>query len=341
MLLRNKILLSIILIIVVLASSSIITYFSLTVPRDTNNTGYYVFCYFLGNSPEEERVCFATSNNGYTFDPVGDNLPIITQKLGTGCCRDPYIFRANGKYYIIATDMKSDLGWNSNYSMVMWESTDLIKWENERIIDIKQKPGFEHTCRTWAPQVIYDKEVGKYMVYWSHCLDTDWKTYMVYAYLNDDFSDVGEIKTLYQPSSKKDAIDGDIIYENDTYYLYYKDEEKSTICYVYSDKLTGPFIEPQKNKVSTSLKEVEGCCTYKLEGTDTYIMIMDEFKDHKYYMQATTKDSMTKFKHVRRNGAISWFKPRHGSILTITEDEYTKLNQLDHQLTFVFPKLYY
>ncbi len=337
---KNIIIISCICAFVILASIGFGVGFGLTVGEDKGNEGYYLFCYFLGNKPQEERVCFAISDDGYTFNPVGDNQPVVTQKLGTGCCRDPFIFRANDKYYIIATDMKSDLGWNSNFAMVMWESTDLINWTNERIINIKEKPGYEHTCRTWAPQVIYDKDEGKYMVYWSHCLDTDWKTYMVYAYLNDDFTDVGEIKTLYQPTSKKDAIDGDIIYENNTYYLYYKDEKESTICYVYSDKVTGPFIEPKKNKVSTSLKEVEGCCTYKLEGTDTYIMIMDEFKDNHYYMQATTKDSMTKFKHVRGNGAISYFKPRHGSILTITKEEYEQMRYLDHQLTLL-PKLYY
>ncbi len=187
---KTIVVISIVAAVVILAIVGLSIYCGLTV-LPVDNEGYYLFCYFTGNSPSQEKVHFAISDNGYKFYRLRAGYAMINQKLGTGCCRDPYIFRANGKYYIIATDMKSDLGWNSNYAMVMWESTDLIKWENERIIDIKQKPGFEHTCRTWAPQVIYDKEAGKYMVYWSHCLDTDWKTYMVYAYLNDDFTDVG------------------------------------------------------------------------------------------------------------------------------------------------------
>ena len=322
---KSIIVISIIAAFVVLASIGFGVGFGLTVGKDRGNEGYYLFCYFTGNSPEEERVCFAISDDGYRFYKLHNGKPMIEQTLGTGCARDPFVFKANGKYYVIATDMKSDLGWNSNYSMVMWESDDLINWTNERIINIKGKTGFEHTCRTWAPQVIYDATVSKYMVYWSHCLDTDWKTYMVYAYLNDDFTDIGEIKTLYQPSSGKDAIDGDIIYENGKYYLYYKDEKESKICYVYSDKVTGPFIEPENNVVSKSLKDVEGCCTYNITGTDTYVMIMDEYSDHHYFMQSTTKDNMTSFKPVRAYDYSFDFKPRHASVLSIDKDTYFNL----------------
>ena len=338
---KVKIAISILAIVVLLAAIATTLYCSLTVGKVTGGEGYYLFCYFTGNDPSEEHFCFAISDDGYSFHPVGDGQGLVEQKLGTGCNRDPFIFRANDKYYIIATDMKSELGWNSNYAMVMWESEDLIHWTNERIIDIKAKEGYEDTTRTWAPQVIYDEKVGKYMVYWSHCQEKDWKTYLVYAYLNDDFTDIGEIKTLYQPSSGKDAIDGDIIYENDTYYLYYKDEKESKICYVYSDSLTGPYIEPEKNVVSKSLKDVEGSCMYKIAGTDVYLMIMDEYSDHHYYMQATTADNMVKFKPVRETyNGIAYFKPRHGSMITISKDEYDKMVNLDHQLTLV-PKLYY
>jgi len=318
--------LSVIMCVVVLATIGISIYFGLTIGKDNGNDGYYLFCYFTGNKPEEERVRFALSSNGYDFTPLNNNEAIIQQTLGTLSMRDPFIFRANGKYYIIATDMKSELGWNSNYAMVMWESTDLITWTNERIIDMHLHEGFEHACRVWAPQVIYDDAASKYMVYWSNCLDTDWKTYLVYAYLNDDFTDIGEVKTLYQPSSSKDAIDGDIIYENGIYYLYYKDEKEGKICYVYSNTLTGPYIEPDNMNITKSLKDVEGSCMYKLSGTNTYLMIMDEFHNHKYFMQATTSNSMTSFKAVRGYEYNLDFSPRHGSMLQITKDEYDALS---------------
>ncbi len=300
-------------------------YFQFTVGKDNNNEGYYVFCYFTGNEPEQERVSFAVSSNGYEFTLINKGIPMIKQTLGTGCCRDPYIFKANNKYYIIATDMKSKDGWDSNHSMIIFESSDLINWGNERIIDVKVKPGFEETCRTWAPQVIYDEAAGKYMVYWSHCLRTDWKNYIVYAYLNDDFTDIGDINILYKPENGKDVIDADIISEGGKYYLYYKDEKESIICYAYSDSLLGPYKDPENPKVSKSRKDVEGSCMYKLTGTDTYLMIMDEYDSHHYYMQATTSSSMTEFKPVRIFDYSFKFKPRHGSILAIDKNEYEAL----------------
>ena len=319
------IIISIVAAVVVLTTVGLGIYCGLTVGKDKNNEGYYLLCYFTGNSPEQERVCFATSDDGYEFISLKGGLPMIKQELGTGCSRDPFVFRANGKYYVIATDMKSDMGWNSNHAMVIFESDNLITWKDEKIIDIKAKACYEATNRTWAPQVIYDEEVGKYMVYWSHCLETSWETYLVYAYLNDDFTDIGEIKTLYKPTSGGNAIDGDIIYENNKYYLYYKDEDKHNICYVYSDKLTGPYVEPQDNVVSKTSKDVEGSCMYKLNGTDTYLMIMDAYSDKKYYMQATTKDSMTDFTMVRTWDYKFPKNIRHASVLELTKEEFNTL----------------
>ena len=328
MLQRNKVLLIIIAIlsaIVLLASIGLAIYAGLTAKKVETEDAYYLLCYFTGNDPSQERVCFATSEGGYRFNALNNGYPMIKQELGTGCSRDPYVFRANGKYYVIATDMKSELGWDSNYSMVIFESSNLITWGNERIINIKSKPGYEATNRTWAPQVIYDEEVGKYMVYWSHCLETNWETYLVYAYLNDDFTDIGEIKTLYKPTSGGNAIDGDIIYENGRYYLYYKDEDKHNICYVYSENLTGPYVEPQDNVVSKTSKDVEGSCMYKLKGTDTYLMIMDAYSDKKYFMQETKVNSMTDFKMVRRWAYKFPKNIRHASVLELTKEEYYTL----------------
>ncbi|MCR4874604.1 MAG: glycoside hydrolase family 43 protein [Clostridia bacterium] len=325
---KTKSLISVFLSIILLCSIIIssIVLFSGCEKAVEGKDGYYLFCYFVGNKPEEETVHFAISNDGYNFSPLNDNKAVIEQTKGTLSSRDPFIFRANDKYYIIATDMKSDLGWNSNYSMVIWESTDLINWTNERIINIREHEGFEHSCRVWAPEVIYDSEVNKYMVYWANCLDTDWKTYMVYAYLNDDFTDVGEIKTLYQSASGHDAIDGDIVYVNDTYYLYFKDENEKRIKYVTSKNVTGPYVESENMDVTTTNKDVEGCCTYNIVGTDTYVMIMDQYDKNKYYMQSTTKDSMVEFKQVRSTDYNFKFSPRHGSMLIISKEEYERLS---------------
>ena len=63
--------------------------------------GKYLFCYFTGNEPERERICFALSDDGYNFTPINGGNPVIIQKKGTKCMRDPFILRnENGGYYI-------------------------------------------------------------------------------------------------------------------------------------------------------------------------------------------------------------------------------------------------
>ena len=69
---------------------------------------------------------------------------------------------------------------------------------------------------------------------------------------------------------------------------------------------------------------LEGHCTYKLLGTDKLILIADQFKSGGYFMQETT--DMIHFTQVDRNEySLNHLKPRHGSMLHITEEEYDRL----------------
>ena len=134
--------------------------------------GAYLFCYFVGNEVNEQQIHLAVSTDGYNFKALNNNEPIIDQKLGTGCVRDPYILKGqdeNGKdcYFIIATDMNALEGWTSNHCLITWKSYDLVNWIDETVIDIRQFEGFEHTNRAWAPQAIWDEKAGMYMVYWA------------------------------------------------------------------------------------------------------------------------------------------------------------------------------
>ena len=64
--------------------------------------GKYIFCYFVGNGENQERIHLAVSEDGYNFFPLNDNKPVITQQKGKKCVRDPYIFKGQDScYYII------------------------------------------------------------------------------------------------------------------------------------------------------------------------------------------------------------------------------------------------
>ncbi len=94
----------------------------------------YLFTYFTGNAPEQEQICYALSDDGYNWTPLNNGKPVLASDTlaVTGCVRDPHILRCeDGKtFYMVATDMKSNLGWSSNRGMVLMKSTDLIHWEH-------------------------------------------------------------------------------------------------------------------------------------------------------------------------------------------------------------------
>ena len=286
----------------------------------------YLFCYFTGNAPEQERVHFAVSEDGYNFRALNGNREVITQTLGKKCCRDPFIFRDNeGIFHIIATDMKSDEGWANNNSMVVWDSDDLTEWKNERIIDFTQFSSTRDAVRVWAPEVIFDKTRGEYMIYWTHLnRDSNLDTIPWYAYTKDFATLTTEPQILYKPKSGLCAIDGDMLEKDGKYYLFVADGEKDGICCVTSDKVSGPFEETEDRKISLADTALEGNCMYFNEEACKFILIADRFKSGGYFMQES--EDFVHFTPVDKSRySLDHLNPRHGSMLHISDEEYKRL----------------
>ena len=88
----------------------------------------------------------------------------------TGCVRDPHILRGKDDktFYMVATDMKSNLGWSSNRGMVLMKSTDLVNWTHTTIHFPTRFPNeWRNVQRVWAPETVYDEHSGKYVVFYS------------------------------------------------------------------------------------------------------------------------------------------------------------------------------
>ena len=116
------------------------------------------------------------------------------------------------------------------------------------------------------------------------------------------------------------AKDG-FVQKDGKFYLFEADEEKNAVCYVISEHLSGPYSEPENNKVSVADTALEGHCTYKILGTDTYVLIADQFRAGGYFMQEST--DLINFKKVENNKfSLNHLRPRHGSVMHITDEEY-------------------
>lgn len=285
--------------------------------------GKYLFVYFVGNGEGEERIHFAVSEDGYNFRPLNNNEAVITQHKGKKCVRDPYILKDRGGcYYIVGTDMKCEEGWESNHALVTWKSKDLINWTDETIIDIQSLGGeFTNTTRAWAPQALWHEEKQTYMLYWAHSTKEHNTAGMYYAF-TDDFKTITTPQKMYCRNIQ--TIDGDIIYnkENKKYYLYFKHDETQTIAYVIADKPEGPYID-EPVIVSVAPSGVEGSEMYNISGTDTWVMVMDEYSKGRFFMQQT--EDFKSYLPVSTDDYSMDFGPRHGSICAISDEEYERL----------------
>ncbi|MBR2912903.1 MAG: RICIN domain-containing protein, partial [Oscillospiraceae bacterium] len=284
----------------------------------------YLFTYFLGNNPDQERMSYAVSLDGYHFKALNNGREVYKSSVGTGCLRDPYIFKGeDGLYYLLATDMKSSLGWSSNRNIISAKSTDLVHWFDETLIEIANKyPLMQGADRAWAPQAIYDPEKESYMIYYAARVPgRDDRTIMYYAYSKDMKTLDTEPQLLFAPKNGDDAIDSDIIYQNGKYYMYYKNETNKRIYLATADHANGPYTEIKQ--VSEGNIGVEGPNIYNLIGTDKWLMMSDAYGNGYYVMQETT--DLENFKTLDRNSYSFDFTPRHGYVIPITDDQYDAL----------------
>ncbi|MBO9618154.1 MAG: family 43 glycosylhydrolase [Niabella sp.] len=286
----------------------------------------YLFVYFTGNQKSEEAIRFALGNDGYHFRALNNNAPVIAseQISSTGGVRDPHILRgADGKtFYMVATDMVSANGWNSNRGMVLLRSEDLIHWTSA-IVNIPERfKKFAAVNRVWAPQTIYDPVAKKYMIYWSMRAGND-PDVIYYSYANKDFTGLEtEPKQLFFNPNGTACIDGDLVFKNGRYYLFFKTEGNGNgIKIAVSDKLTEGY-QLRDTYVQQTKDPVEGSGTFALNDGSGYILMYDVYTKGRY--QFTKTSDLKNFKVVDNEVSMN-FHPRHGTVMPVTKDEAARL----------------
>ncbi len=291
----------------------------------------YLFPYFTGNRKDEEQIRFSISYDGYNFRALNNGEPIVNSDdiSLTGGVRDPHIIRCeDGKtFYMVVTDMVSANGWSSNRGMVLMKSNNLVDWTASTVHIPSAFPNdFADVDRVWAPQVIFDPEVGKYMVYFSMKRgDRDYDK-IYYAYANADFTALEMVpKQMFYHPDRKSAIDGDIIYKNGFYHMFFKTEGHGNgLKKAVSRHLNRGWILQDKY-VQLTNHAVEGSTIFPLINSDEYLLIYDVYMHGRYDFTRTT--DLETFELVDRSEFSMDFHPRHGSILHITAAEARRLER--------------
>lgn len=299
----------------------------------------YLFAYFEGKGKrlEQEQLRFAVSEDAVNWTALNNNKPILASSeiSQTGGLRDPHLLRGNdGDFYMVATDMYvAKNGWETNPGIILLQSEDLIDWKHSTIDLAKLYPKkFGNVKWVWAPQVIYDPAVKKYLVYFTVRYHDDEKLDFYSAYANKDFTGFEkEPKLMFSP--KYGAIDGDIIYKDGLYHMFFKGntkdeagkEFKNGIQQATSKSLRGPWKEDFKylDVYADSSVVVEGSSIFKLNDKDEYILMYDLYADGKYEFQR----SADLFNFTQKTESFTKnFNPRHGSVIGITREEARRLH---------------
>lgn len=214
----------------------------------------YLFVHFREkSSPDGEQVYFGLSRDGFTWEEVNHGQPVLWAYYGDKGVRDFTIAKCeeSGKYYILATDLSlsygmrnqyhhswEEIGRNGSKYFSLWESTDLVSWTEQRLVRF----GDDDFGCLWAPDIIFDRKGGDYVVHWSSShRRNNYGNKAIYYSRTKDFETFSEPEILYR---KEDSgvIDSAMYEEDGKYYLFVKSEgNPERIILLEAENVTGPF----------------------------------------------------------------------------------------------------
>jgi hypothetical protein len=278
----------------------------------------YVMAYFT-ESPDmvgaDYGLHLAVSRDGLEWTPLNQNSPVATPTAGQRGLRDPFILRKqDGTFVVLATDLKgTDFSQNSQYLHV-WDSTDLTSLTGYRRIQL-------HTMNThtWAPTAFWDASRGEYGIVYSANNGRD--VFMVNY--TSDFRAVSSPQVYFSPGFN--VLDGDIVVDGGTTYLYYKNMDDGLLYGARS--ATGA---PNSYTTYTSglrqggaieapllLKTNEG--GWRLWG-DSFSPVNND-----YYAWSSTNIGANAWTALNQRSYTPPLNAKHGSIVGITTAEYDAL----------------
>lgn len=304
----------------------------------------YLFVHFREKtSPDGEQVYFGLSRDGFTWEAVNQGQPVLWAYYGDKGVRDFTIARCEkkGKYYILATDLSlsygmrnqyhhswDEIGKNGSKCFSVWESDDLVAWSEQRLVRF----GDEDFGCLWAPDIIFDKAHGDYVIHWSsshRCNDYGQKA--IYYSRTEDFETFSEPEVLYR---KEDSgvIDSAMYEEDGKYYLFVKSEgNPSNIILLESENVTGPFT--RISAFDESMKAIqagqyEAPTAVQLDD-GRWCLFLDYYGvqgDGQGYVPFVA-DSMASGQFVRSDESFHFpYGYKHGTIIKISMEEYERIH---------------
>ena len=307
----------------------------------------YLFVHFRERTtPDGEQVYFGLSTDGFHWEAVNGGCPVLWAYYGDKGVRDFTITRCkeDGKFYIFATDLSLSYGMRNQYHhsweeigrhgskcFSVWESGDLVNWSEQRLVQV----GDEAFGCLWAPDIIYDKKTGDYVLHWSssHACN-GYGDKGIYYSRTRDFHSFTRPEVLYRRADS-DIIDSAIYEEDGVYYLFVKSgRNPARLQLLRSDEVTGTYtlveefarsmeaIEEGKYEAPTAVRLEDGRWSLYLD----YYGVPGAGQGYVPFLA----DSLASGSFRRSDAEFSFpYGFKHGTILPITMEEYERIRQHD------------
>lgn len=308
----------------------------------------YLYAYFSGDETrlDDQQLYFAVSKDGVTWDDLNENNPVIKSVLGDLGVRDPYIIRSveGDRFFLVATDLDiraSKYGGNwgnmstkGSTSLMIWESTDLVNWSAQRMVDVASSIG---AGAAWAPEAIWDAKTGEYLVYWSSRVSTDsYAKNRIYVCKTRDFYTFTKPVVYVESSSTSGNIDASMFKVKDKFYRLIKDETAGNVSLYSSSQLLdytntalgNSFTYIQNAELESWKGGYEGPTMFQYINQDKWCALVDEYvASRRGYIPFVSTDiaAANSLHLLTDNTYLMPTGAKHGTIIPISQLEYDSL----------------
>jgi non-reducing end alpha-L-arabinofuranosidase len=286
-------------------------------PARAQNTAY-VMAYFT-ESPQQQGADYglhlAVSRDGLNWMPLNQNNPVVTPTAGTLGLRDPFVFRKqNGTFVVIATDLRGTIFNLNNQFLHVWDSTNLTSFTGYRRLQM-------HTLatHTWAPTVFWDSSRGQYGIVYSANNGQD----VFLVNYTSDFLTVSAPQVYFSPGFP--VLDGDIVVDGSTTYLYFKNLADGNLYGARSSTgapnsyttYTSGLRQGNAIEAPLLLRTIQG--GWRLWG-DSFSPVNND-----YYAWSSNNIGANGWTAMNQRDYTPPLNSKHGSMLAISEAEYNGL----------------
>lgn len=308
-------------------------FLALTMSVFAEAPGGFLFATFRdapGNSGEQ--VYFALSRDGKTWAARNDGKPCLVSEIGAQGARDPFLLRSHDDktFYLIATDLSisrlQDWGKavrEGSRNIIVWESKDLVAWSQPRLIAVAP----EDAGCTWSPEAIYDPTTDDYLIYWASTTKRDdFAKHRIWAARTKDFRTFGE--PFIYTDNPTTTIDTTIVQDGQRYYRFTKNEQFKTITMEQAGKLAGPWTNVAGFNLGKLIGYEGPACFLREPAANgkpaTWCLMLDHYAEGRGYEAFLCHDLSSGVFEPATDVSFP-FKFRHGSVLSLTEAEYRRI----------------